>query len=35
MWQLGSLIHHFQFCYRDPGGAGFNFSDGLAVSFCP
>ncbi|MGD2018969.1 MAG: sialate O-acetylesterase [Planctomycetota bacterium] len=30
--------YHFQFCYRDPGGpggAGFNFSDGLRVSFCP
>lgn len=28
---------HFQFWYRDPafGGAGFNFSDGLKVTFCP
>ena len=28
---------HFQFWFRDPPGgpAGFNFSDGLAVTFCP
>lgn len=28
---------YFQFWYRDPGagGAGFNFSDGLSVTFCP
>ena len=28
---------HFQFWFRDPTGgpAGFNFSDGLAVTFCP
>ena len=28
---------YFQFWFRDPasGGAGFNFSDGLAVDFCP
>ena len=32
---LPGTRYHFQFCYRDPGGAGFNFSDGLAVSFCP
>ena len=28
---------HFQFWYRDPGGpgfSGFNFSDGLRISFC-
>ena len=30
-------IRHFQFWYRDPafGGAGFNLSDGLTVTFCP
>ncbi|MBL6755426.1 MAG: hypothetical protein ISQ11_03375 [Planctomycetes bacterium] len=27
--------YYFQYCYRDQGAAGFNFSDGLDVSFCP
>jgi len=27
--------YYFQYCYRDQGGVGFNFSDGLDVSFCP
>jgi len=34
--QPGSLLH-FQFWFRDPagGGAGFDLSDGLAVTLCP
>ncbi|MDA7650678.1 hypothetical protein N8607_00080 [bacterium] len=27
--------YYFQYCYRDQGAVGFNFSDGLDVSFCP
>jgi hypothetical protein len=36
MIQAGD-VWNFQFWYRDPaaGGAGFNFSDGLSVTFCP
>ena len=28
---------NFQFWYRDPsaGGAGFNFTDALSITFCP
>ena len=36
--QVGAFeTWHFQFWFRDPPGgpAGFNFSDGLAVTFCP